>query len=58
MRSPHDPRYSYGNWAHRLDHDDMMADLYGEDFDEPALDDVEDHRGEPWLDDDEELTDE
>ena len=50
MRSRFNPSYSYGNWAHRLDDDDAMDALYGEDWER------EDDEDE--LDDDEELTDE
>ena len=50
MRSIHDPRYTYGHWAHRLDLDDMEDALYGEEYER---EDESDER-----EDDEELTDE
>ena len=39
MRFRFNPRYSYGKWAHRLDDDDAMDALYGEDWEREDDDD-------------------
>ena len=52
MQSRFNPRYQYGAWAHRMDDDDAMDALYGDDWEREDDDELEDER-----DNDEELTD-
>jgi hypothetical protein len=56
MRSRYNPRYGAPGWARRLDYDDMMDEVNGDDWgewdrDQEMMDDDE-------RDDDDELTDE